>query len=223
MADKGTKKPDERLLLLAARLGHEFIVSAFLGRADVDLNLTTGYGQTALSLAAENGHADIVEILSARHDVDVNTQDLDGQTPLGWAVFNGQATVVADLLLNPEIRLDIADIEGRTPLSWAIINHHDLILGLLLHRLGLCCDSRTRQAPFRSADESMQGFNDSQEDRPEHWQIRRASYARSQMRYFSKGGVFSLLPGQTGKALEASRYQISADIPACELAKTFIC
>jgi ankyrin repeat protein len=118
----------------------------------VDLNLKTDRGQTALSLAAEKGHSEIVEMLLTRHDVDVNTQDLDGQTPLGWAVFNGHATVVADLLLNPEVRLDIRDVEGRTPLSRAIINRRDLILGLLLDRLGLCSDRRIRTALFKYAN-----------------------------------------------------------------------
>ena len=66
-------------------------------------------------------------------------------------IFNGHATVVANLLLNPEVRLDIRDVEGRTPLSWAIINRRDLILGLLLDRLGLCCDRRIRTALFKSA------------------------------------------------------------------------
>lgn len=90
-------------------------------------------------------------MLLTRSDVDVNTQDIDGQTPLGWAVLNGQATVVAKLLLNPEVRLDIRDVDGRTSLSWAIIERQDLIVGLLLERLGLCCDRGTREALFKHA------------------------------------------------------------------------
>ena len=118
----------------------------------MDLNLRTGHSQTALSLAAKNGHGEVVEMLSSQHEVDVNTQDQDGQTPLGWAVVNGHATVVASLVHNPNVRLDIQDIEGRTPLSWAIINRQELILGILLERLGLCCDRGSRKALFRSAD-----------------------------------------------------------------------
>ncbi len=90
-------------------------------------------------------------MLLTQDDVDVNTQDLDGQTPLGWAVFSGHAAVVANLVRDPEVRLDIRDVEGRTPLSWAIINRQDLILGLLLNRLGLCCDRRSRKALFKVA------------------------------------------------------------------------
>ena len=151
MLGRIAKKPNEKFLLLAAKSGHAFIVSAFLAREDVAFDLTTCHGQTALSLAAENGHAEIVEMLSMRHDVDVNTQDIDGQTPLGWAVFNGHPVVVDNLLHNPEVRLDVRDVDGRTPLSWAIIKRQDLILGLLLARLGLCCDRGIREALLSNA------------------------------------------------------------------------
>ena len=151
MTDRIARRPNEKFVLLAAKSGHAFIISAFLRRPDVDLNLTTGHGQTPLSLAAENGHSEIVEMLLTQDDVDVNMQDLDSQTPLGWAVFNGHTTVVANLVRNPKVRLDIRDVEGRTPLSWAIINRQDLILGLLLNRLGVCCDRRSRKALFKIA------------------------------------------------------------------------
>ena len=42
MEYEGTRKPNEKFLLLAAKSGHTFIVSAFLGRADVDINVKTG-------------------------------------------------------------------------------------------------------------------------------------------------------------------------------------
>jgi ankyrin repeat protein len=154
---KTAKKRYEKFLLLAAKSNHAFIVSALLDRTDVDFNARTGHGQTALSLAAENGHAEVVELLLSRHDSDLNAQDLDGQTPLGWAVLtsvvNGHATVVAILVHNPEVRIDVRDVEGRTPLSWAVINRQDLILRVLLERLGLRCDLESREALYRSEGE----------------------------------------------------------------------
>jgi ankyrin repeat protein len=49
------------------------------------------------------------------------------------------------LLGTPEVRVDILDVEGKTPLSWAIIRKQGIVLGLLLNRMGLPCDKKTRQ------------------------------------------------------------------------------
>ena len=132
-----SKKPNEKCFLLAAKMGHTFVIEAFLNRPDIDFNMKTSYGQTALSLAAESGRTNIVALLSSREDVEVNVQDLDGQTALGWATLNGHVNAVSSLLKNPSVRVDVADIEGRTPLSWAILRRRTIILGLLLDRLGI--------------------------------------------------------------------------------------
>jgi ankyrin repeat protein len=145
MVDRHSKKPNEKLMLLAAELGHTFILSAFLEHPDININLKNKYGQTALSLAAGNGHTEIVQQLLARQDVDVNVQDFHGQTALGQAVFYGHITVVVTLLGTPEVRVDILNVEGKTPLSWAIIRKQGIVLGLLLNRMGLPCDKKTRQ------------------------------------------------------------------------------
>ena len=137
MTEPQSKKPNEKFFLLAAKMGHKFVVEAFLNRPDIDFNMKTSFGQTALSLAAERGHTDIVALLSSREDVEVNMQDLDGQTALGWATFKGHVNAASTLLKNPRVRVDVADIEGRTPVSWAILRRRTIILGLLLDRLGI--------------------------------------------------------------------------------------
>ena len=88
---------------------------------------------------------EIVQQLLARQDVDVNAEDFHRPTGLGWAVFHGHTTVVVTLLETPGASVDIPDAGGKTPLSRAITRKRGLVLGLLLNRVGLPCDGKTRQ------------------------------------------------------------------------------
>lgn len=49
------------------------------------------------------------------------------------------------------MRVDIRDVEGLTPLSWAITNRQEIVLGLLLNRLGLNYGRHIRQIVLRGA------------------------------------------------------------------------
>jgi len=51
---------------VAAREGHEAVVEALLGRADVNSDMADLTGETALSQALGNGHEAIVKLLSER-------------------------------------------------------------------------------------------------------------------------------------------------------------
>lgn len=75
-----SKDSCERIFLLAARMGHTFVLAEILSRSNININIRSKYGQTALSLAAERGYAEIVTLLLAREDIDVNAQDSDEQT-----------------------------------------------------------------------------------------------------------------------------------------------
>jgi ankyrin repeat protein len=67
-----------RFLLSAVSLHQTFIVAEILNRGEVDIDIRSNYGQTALSLAAERGYTDIVTLLLSHPAVDVNAQDSDG-------------------------------------------------------------------------------------------------------------------------------------------------
>jgi ankyrin repeat protein len=127
----------ESFLLRAVCQNHVFVVAEILKRSDININIRSNHGQTALSLAAERGHIDIVTLLLRKPSIDVNARDADGQTALGWAVFNEHIEIVSTLLQNPDVRTDIADIDGMTPLSWAIAKGSAFILVLLFERLGI--------------------------------------------------------------------------------------
>jgi ankyrin repeat protein len=129
----------KNLLLVATELGHTFIVAALVNRSDVNLNIKTNFGQTALSLAVENGHFEIALLLLMQKSTDVNAQDLDGQTPLGWAAYHGHLDIVKAIVSRTDTRIDIRDIDGRTPLSWAVEKRHVAIVRILLDRLGIDC------------------------------------------------------------------------------------
>jgi ankyrin repeat protein len=129
----------DRFLLSAVNLHQTFIVSEIVARGDIDIdiNVRSNYGQTALSIAAERGYIDIVTLLLSHPSIDVNAQDLDRQTALGWAIYNGRDQVVALLLQDPSVRTDMMDIDGMTPWTWAIEKRRRIILVLLFKRLGI--------------------------------------------------------------------------------------
>ncbi len=107
------------------------------GDVDIDINVRSNYGQTALFLAAERGYVDIVTLLLSHPSVDVSAQDHDLQTALGCAIFNGRIEVVALLLQDPSVRTDMMDVDGMTPWTWAIQKRRSIILSLLFESLGI--------------------------------------------------------------------------------------
>ena len=141
----------QRFLLPAVCQNHTFVVAEILKRSNIDTNIRSNHGQTALSLAAERGYVDIVTLLLQNPSTDVNAQDSDGQTALGWAVFNEHVEIVFTLLQYPEVRIDIADIDGMTPLSWAIAGDCTVILVLLFRRLGVNPDDELLETLLRGS------------------------------------------------------------------------
>jgi len=127
-------------LAWAAARGHEEVVTMFLGREDVNLDLAdTKYGQTPLSWAAKKGHQGIVKMLLEREGVNPDQADtFNGQTPLSWAAEKGHEGIVKMLLQREGVNPDKADtLYGQTPLSWAAKKGHQGIVMMLLEREGV--------------------------------------------------------------------------------------
>ncbi|RMZ48479.1 ankyrin repeat-containing protein [Aspergillus flavus] len=124
-------KIQTKLLISAAKKGHEATVTLLLeNNADIE-SRDEEYGQTPLSWAAENGHEVVVRLL-LENKADIESRDKYGRTPIFWAARRGHEAVVRLLLENK------ADIEPRddtysqTPLFWAAKNGYEAMVRLLL-------------------------------------------------------------------------------------------
>ncbi|KAL3866107.1 hypothetical protein ACJMK2_043440 [Sinanodonta woodiana] len=86
-------------LYLAARFGHQNVVTELLRVENVDVNYKEKkYGFTPLHIATERRHASVVEILCQHRDIRVNLSDKIGRTPLHIAAANGDKHIMKHLL-----------------------------------------------------------------------------------------------------------------------------
>ena len=99
-------------LMEATFLGEESITRMLLEREDIDVNMKTEYGNTALSLAAADGHTGVVKILLERTGILVNSA-------LIAAAKVRHASVVEELLKHPDIDVNFQDLNGHTVVSHA--------------------------------------------------------------------------------------------------------
>ncbi|KAJ2902704.1 NB-ARC and ankyrin domain protein [Zalerion maritima] len=88
----------ETPLMVAARRGHEGIVSDLLGVKDIDPNIPDGTGTTPLMAAVEKGHRGVIFILLNAERVDPSLSDEMGRTTLLLAIEKGNEAVVFRLL-----------------------------------------------------------------------------------------------------------------------------
>ena len=101
----------------SALLGHNEMMDAFL-KHDVDVNLKTTTGWTALMWASEKGHIEIVRNLVSK-DANVDCQHVDfGVTALMMAAREGMASVVSELLEN-NANVELKDKWGKSAKQWA--------------------------------------------------------------------------------------------------------
>ena len=101
----------------SALLGHNEILEAFL-KHDVDVNLKTKTGWTALIWASEKGHIEIVRNL-VRKGANVDCQHDDyGVTALMMAAREGMTSVVSELLEN-NANVELKDKFGKNVKQWA--------------------------------------------------------------------------------------------------------
>lgn len=107
---------------LAAKKGHEAVVSLLLTLDEVDADRKDNYGRTPLSYAAQNEHGPVVAVLLASGKVDADSSDQIGRTPLSYVSGSGNVfgeAVVKLLVAADHVNVDSKDDTGRTPLSYA--------------------------------------------------------------------------------------------------------
>jgi len=97
---------------------------------EVDLNVTDGFGHTALINAAWKDRADVVKLLLEK-GVSLNCRNQDGQTAMDKAAYWG-FTEVLKLLVDAGSKIDIRNNNGETPLHRAAMWGHVDAVKLLL-------------------------------------------------------------------------------------------
>jgi ankyrin repeat protein len=135
-------KYKETPLSLAARNGHEVVVTLLLATEGVNPDSQDSNGRTPLSWAARYGHEAVVTLLLATEGVNPDSQDSNGWTPLSWAAEYGHEAVIKLLLATEGVNPDSQDYNGRTHLSWAARYGYEVVVKLLLATEGVNPDSQ---------------------------------------------------------------------------------
>ena len=91
------------------------IVKILLKRVDIDVNLSTYYGTTALTYAIRNGNVMAVKELIKHPRININYQSKHGENALFEAVSYKRKDIVDILLQNSTCEVDIVDQHDRTP------------------------------------------------------------------------------------------------------------
>jgi len=119
------------VLMIAAKYGHQTIVSELLETPDIDINAKDMYGDTALMMAAWFGYLDVVECLLHGKNLQINSVNVEGNTALMLAADAGHKAIVARLIATPGIKRNIRDAEGNTALMLACSEGYSDIVALL--------------------------------------------------------------------------------------------
>ncbi len=119
-------KTDFTALHLAAEARQDRAVELLVGRG-ANVNLTTEFGETALSLAARQGDpgARCVDLLANTRAASVNKKDRLGMTALAWAAKVGCERAVRTLLERVDVDATCRDVYGRTVLHNAVLGMGD--------------------------------------------------------------------------------------------------
>jgi len=116
--------------LNAALSGDIATLMRVIREKQVDLNVTDGFGHTALINAAWKDRADVVELLLEKR-VSLNCRNHDGQTAMDKAAYWG-FTKILQLLVDAGSKIDVVNNNGETPLHRAAMWGHDAAVKLLL-------------------------------------------------------------------------------------------
>jgi len=121
-------------LTTAAFHSYEGVVKLLLTHSNIDPNLLSQDGLTALSLAAIEGSEGVVRLLLAWGPIDLNSTDTaTGRRALGHAAFHGHKGVVELLLACKGTEPNHVDVNGQTALNIAAKGGH---LGVVKALLG---------------------------------------------------------------------------------------
>jgi len=116
--------------LNAALSGDIATLRRVISAKQVDLNVTDGFGHTALINAAWKDRVDVVELLLEKR-VKLDCKNYDGQTAMDKAAYWG-FTEILKLLVNAGSKINITNNNGETPLHRAAMWGHVNAVTLLL-------------------------------------------------------------------------------------------
>lgn len=123
--------PQQPCLHHIVRTGSSDLLSLLLARQDLQVNITTASGDTALNWAALEGKTRAVEALLDRgacpHVVNRTLH-----SALFFAAQQGHDEIVSILLSQPGVDIDSTSSSGETPLMQAAMNGHESTVRLLL-------------------------------------------------------------------------------------------
>jgi len=126
---KGLPVKDQEYLN-AALSGDIAILQRIIHEEEVDLNVTDGFGHTALINAAWKDRIDVVKLLLGQ-GVSLNCRNHDGQTAMDKAAYWG-FTEILRLLVASGSTVDVRNNNGETPLQRAAMWGHVDAVNLLL-------------------------------------------------------------------------------------------
>jgi len=126
---KGLPMKDQEYLN-AALSGDIAILQRIIHEEEVDLNVTDGFGHTALINAAWKDRIDVVKLLLGQ-GVSLNCRNHDGQTAMDKAAYWG-FTEILRLLVASGSTVDVRNNNGETPLQRAAMWGHVDAVNLLL-------------------------------------------------------------------------------------------
>lgn len=121
------------VFLSASTWGISDVFTWLFKKYDVDVNLQTNLGNSALILASAWGQVEIVDWLLKKPEIKVNLKDSHGMTALLWASRNNHTEVVRLLLQRSEIDVNSKNENGWTALMEASNNSNDAIVSMLLN------------------------------------------------------------------------------------------
>ncbi|KAF4339544.1 ankyrin repeat-containing protein [Fusarium beomiforme] len=119
-------------ICLAARSGHEQLVSQLMARRDTSTLTTDDHGRTALSHAAECGQEAIVRSILSSAKIHPDTKDSNGLTALWYAVYHRHSTCAKLLLQKGLVSGNVGGIADVKTALWHATSAGDVELVELL-------------------------------------------------------------------------------------------
>ena len=115
----------------AAIVGNiEIAAALFESKLAVNVNVSNGFGDTALCISSKHGHLKMVEFL-LKNGADVDAVGQYGYTALHWAARNGYNDITKALIKNNS-NVSAISVWKRTPLHIATLNNYFNVIQTLI-------------------------------------------------------------------------------------------
>ncbi|KAG5814880.1 hypothetical protein H9Q71_003028 [Fusarium xylarioides] len=115
-------------ICLAARGGHERLVSQLLARRDTSALIADNEGRTALSHAAECGQESIIRFILSSARIHPDTRDVHGLTALWYAVYHRHIACAKQLLQKGLVSGNVGGNGDTQTALWHAVSAGDLDL-----------------------------------------------------------------------------------------------